>query len=137
VECVTLSTNAGGCARMCRTETGEDYRQKGGHTIANQRRVSPAPVIDKTRVNNQVRLIKSKEIRVVTDEGQLGIMDIDSALKIAGERDLDLVEIRPQAEPPVCKIMDYRSSNSRKARSSGRPRNNRRLSHSKKSGCAP
>lgn len=35
-------------------------------------------------------------------------MDIDSALKIAGERDLDLVEIRPQAEPPVCKIMDYR-----------------------------
>jgi len=93
---------------MCRTETGEDYRQKGGHTIANQRRVSPAPVIDKTRVNNQVRLIKSKEIRVVTDEGQLGIMDIDSALKIAGERDLDLVEIRPQAEPPVCKIMDYR-----------------------------
>ncbi len=35
-------------------------------------------------------------------------MDIDSALKIAGDRDLDLVEISPQAEPPVCKIMDYR-----------------------------
>jgi translation initiation factor IF-3 len=35
-------------------------------------------------------------------------MDIDSALKLAGERDLDLVEISPQAEPPVCKIMDYR-----------------------------
>jgi translation initiation factor IF-3 len=35
-------------------------------------------------------------------------MDIDSALKIAAERDLDLVEISPQAEPPVCKIMDYR-----------------------------
>ncbi len=64
--------------------------------------------MDKTRVNNQIRLIKAKEIRVVADEGQLGIMDIDSALKIAGERDLDLVEISPQAEPPVCKIMDYR-----------------------------
>ncbi|RPI37580.1 MAG: translation initiation factor IF-3 [Nitrospiraceae bacterium] len=76
--------------------------------MANQRRVSPARVVDKTRVNNQIRLIKSKEIRVVADEGQIGIMDIESALKLAGERDLDLVEISPQAEPPVCKIMDYR-----------------------------
>ncbi|MDA8105701.1 MAG: translation initiation factor IF-3 [Nitrospiraceae bacterium] len=83
-------------------------RQKGGHTIVNQRRESPGRVVDKTRVNNQIRLIKSKEIRVVADEGQIGIMDIDAALKIAGERDLDLVEISPQAEPPVCKIMDYR-----------------------------
>ncbi len=49
-----------------------------------------------------------KEIRVVADEGQIGIMDIDSALKIAVEQGLDLVEISPQAEPPVCKIMDYR-----------------------------
>ncbi len=68
----------------------------------------PGRVVDKTRINNQIRLIKSKEIRVVADEGQIGIMDIDSALKIAGERDLDLVEISPQAEPPVCKIMDYK-----------------------------
>jgi translation initiation factor IF-3 len=35
-------------------------------------------------------------------------MDIESALKMAEERDLDLVEISPLAEPPVCKIMDYR-----------------------------
>jgi translation initiation factor IF-3 len=68
----------------------------------------PPRVVDKTRVNNQIRLIKAKEIRVVADEGQIGIMDIESALKMAGERDLDLVEISPQAEPPVCKIMDYR-----------------------------
>ena len=68
----------------------------------------PGRVVDKTRVNNQIRLIKAKEIRVVADEGQIGIMDIDSALKIAGERDLDLVEINPEAEPPVCKIMDYK-----------------------------
>jgi translation initiation factor IF-3 len=92
----------------CKTETGKNHRPKGGHTIANQRRVLPGRVVDKTRVNNQIRLIKAKEIRVVADEGQIGIMDIDSALKIAGERDLDLVEISPQAEPPVCKIMDYR-----------------------------
>jgi translation initiation factor IF-3 len=59
-------------------------------------------------VNDQIRLTKAKEIRVVDDEGQIGIMDIDSALNLAGERDLDLVEISPQADPPVCKIMDYR-----------------------------
>jgi translation initiation factor IF-3 len=68
----------------------------------------PGRVVDKTRVNNQIRLIKAKEIRVVADEGQIGIMDIESALKLAGERDLDLVEISPKAEPPVCKIMDYK-----------------------------
>lgn len=64
--------------------------------------------MDKTRINNQIRLPKGKEIRVVADEGQIGIMDIAAALKLAEERDLDLVEISPQAEPPVCKIMDYR-----------------------------
>ena len=87
---------------------GKDCHYKGGNTIANKRRVSPRRVIDKTRINNQIRLIKAKEVRVVADEGQIGVMDIESALKIARERDLDLVEISPQADPPVCKIMDYR-----------------------------
>ncbi|MEJ2684745.1 MAG: translation initiation factor IF-3 [Candidatus Sulfobium sp.] len=64
--------------------------------------------MDRTRINNQIRMLKVKEIRVVADEGQLGVMDIDSALKLAQERELDLVEISPQADPPVCKIMDYR-----------------------------
>lgn len=68
----------------------------------------PKRVVDHTRVNNQIRLIKAKEIRVIADEGQIGIMDIESALKLAGERDLDLVEVSPDADPPVCKIMDYR-----------------------------
>lgn len=68
----------------------------------------PSRVVDLTRVNNQIRLIKAKQIRVVGDEGQIGIMDIESALKLAGERDLDLVEVSPDADPPVCKIMDYR-----------------------------
>lgn len=68
----------------------------------------PGRVVDKTRVNNQIRLIKAKEIRVIAEEGQIGIMDIESALKMALERDMDLVEISPQSDPPVCKIMDYR-----------------------------
>ncbi len=68
----------------------------------------PSKVVDLTHINNQIRLIKAKQIRVVADEGQIGIMDIESALKLAGERDLYLVEVGPDADPPVCKIMDYR-----------------------------
>jgi translation initiation factor IF-3 len=77
-------------------------------TITNRRRVLPSRVVDRTRVNNQIRLIKVNQIRVVANEGQIGIMDIESALKLAEERDLDLVEVSPDADPPVCKIMDYR-----------------------------
>ena len=52
--------------------------------------------------------ITDKELRVISDEGeQLGIMSAEEALKIAEERELDLVKISPQAKPPVCKIMDY------------------------------
>ncbi len=52
--------------------------------------------------------IRDKEIRVVTDDGeQLGVMSAADALKIAVQRNLDLVKIAPQAKPPVCKIMDY------------------------------
>ncbi len=52
--------------------------------------------------------ISDKEIRVVGDDGeQLGIMSAEQALKIAEEKNLDLVKIAPQAKPPVCKIMDY------------------------------
>lgn len=47
-------------------------------------------------------------MRVIDDEGgQLGVLDIDRALELARERGLDLVEVSPQAEPPVCRIMDY------------------------------
>ena len=52
--------------------------------------------------------IKFKEVRVIDSEGgQLGIMSIDKAIAAAYAKDLDLVNISPNAEPPVCKIMDY------------------------------
>lgn len=52
--------------------------------------------------------IKFKEVRVIGEDGsQLGIMPIDNALKAAYEKDLDLVNISPNATPPVCKIMNY------------------------------
>jgi translation initiation factor IF-3 len=48
------------------------------------------------------------EVRVIDSEGeQLGILPISEALAIAQERGLDLVEVAPNAEPPVCKVMDY------------------------------
>ncbi|MBQ1245515.1 MAG: translation initiation factor IF-3 [Clostridia bacterium] len=52
--------------------------------------------------------ITHKEIRVVTADGEpLGIMSSREALKLAYEKELDLVMIAPQATPPVCKIRDY------------------------------
>jgi len=52
--------------------------------------------------------IRDKEIRLIGADGeQLGIMSTKEALKISAEKDLDLVKIAPQAQPPVCRIMDY------------------------------
>ncbi|NLP30611.1 MAG: translation initiation factor IF-3, partial [Clostridiales bacterium] len=52
--------------------------------------------------------IREKEVRVIDSDGtQLGIMSIEDALKLSIERKLDLVNIAPNAKPPVCKILDY------------------------------
>ncbi len=52
--------------------------------------------------------IRAREIRVIDDEGnQVGVMDPREALKLAQEKNLDLVEISPTAQPPVCRILDY------------------------------
>jgi translation initiation factor IF-3 len=60
---------------------------------------------DQTRVNDRIRAPK---IRVVgTDGQQLGVMTVRDALLKAQSVGLDLVEIAPQADPPVCKIIDY------------------------------
>src|SRR5579864_4561102 len=60
---------------------------------------------DRIRVNDRIR---AREIRVVDEDGgQLGVMPPFEAIKLARERGLDLVEISPTADPPVCKITDY------------------------------
>ena len=52
--------------------------------------------------------IRDKEIRLVGEDGsQLGVMSSRDAMKLAIEKNLDLVKIAPQATPPVCRIMDY------------------------------
>ncbi len=59
----------------------------------------------RTRINEG---ITSSEVRLISSEReQIGIVPLVEALKIAGDSDLDLVEIVPAAEPPVCRIMDY------------------------------
>ena len=57
------------------------------------------------QINEQIR---DREVRVIDLDGsQLGIMSTADALKRAGEHNVDLVKIAPQATPPVCRIMDY------------------------------
>lgn len=57
------------------------------------------------RINQRIRV---PEIRVIGDDGEmLGIMPTSEALRRAHERGLDLVEVNPKADPPVCKILDF------------------------------
>ena len=66
------------------------------HTIAQEK---------SQRLNDE---ITAAEVRLVGEEGeQLGIVPIRQALALAEEAELDLVEIAPMAQPPVCKIMDF------------------------------
>jgi translation initiation factor IF-3 len=57
------------------------------------------------RVNERIR---AREVRLIDDKGaQVGIVSVTEALRIARERSLDLIEVAPNAQPPVCRIMDY------------------------------
>ncbi len=57
------------------------------------------------QINEEIR---AKEVRIVGDDGeQIGVIATSKALEMAYERDLDLVLMAPNAEPPVCRIMDY------------------------------
>jgi translation initiation factor IF-3 len=62
-------------------------------------------VVPKERINNQ---ITANEVRLISAEGKmLGVVKIKDALRKAEESELDLVEISPTAEPPVCRILDF------------------------------
>lgn len=73
---------------------------------AQYNRNRPGRVRDLTRINDRIRAPK---IRVIdgSSNQQLGVMTPQEALQIARQRGLDLVEISPDAKPPVCKIVDY------------------------------
>ncbi len=73
-----------------------------------RKRQQPKPVLtraNQTRVNHQ---IQSPEVRVISDSGeQLGVMSLSAALRLAEEQELDLVEVSPNANPPVAKLVDF------------------------------
>ena len=60
---------------------------------------------DDTRINDEITATRCRLIGV--DGSQLGLFDIRDAQRIADEQNLDLVEIAPNADPPVCRVMDY------------------------------
>jgi translation initiation factor IF-3 len=63
------------------------------------------PERDTTRINERIRV---PEVRLIDDEGsQIGVLKTADALRFAQERDLDLVEVAPEARPPVCRVLDY------------------------------
>ena len=80
---------ASGCAR-CGT------RRTRGALIAT----------DEPRINDRIR---AREVRLIDENGgQMGVTPLPDALAAARDRDLDLVEVAPDASPPVCRIMDFR-----------------------------
>jgi translation initiation factor IF-3 len=63
------------------------------------------PERDQTRINDRIRV---PEVRLIGDDGnQIGVVKTEEALEYAQERDLDLVEVAPEAKPPVCRVLDY------------------------------
>ena len=74
-------------------------------TIIKENNNAPVREGDGPRVNQEIRV---KEVRLIDENGEnKGIVSIKEALSLADEAGFDLIEISPQAVPPVCKIMDY------------------------------
>lgn len=71
-----------------------------------ERKVQKIAKNDATRINDEITARTCRLIGV--DGSQLGLFGVRDAQRIADEQNLDLVEIAPGAEPPVCKVMDYR-----------------------------
>jgi translation initiation factor IF-3 len=79
-----------GAFSICRWNTHHNHRSSN---------------ISEPRINERIRV---PEVRLVGPAGeQVGIVRIEDALRLAAESDLDLVEVAPQAKPPVCKLMDF------------------------------
>lgn len=82
---------------------GRDLRNQTIPVAINTR--SKEPAISDPRTNERIR---TNEVRLVGPGGeQVGVVPIDSALRLAQEADLDLVEVSPNSKPPVAKIMDF------------------------------
>lgn len=80
-------------------------RQPGGREAVHQKRRC-GPIRENYRVNREIR---SREVRLIDQNNQqLGVVAVAEAMRLAEEAELDLVEVAPEAKPPVCKIVDYK-----------------------------
>ena len=70
-----------------------------------RKRLVPQQEPDQHKINEK---ISAKEIRLVMKSEEPKVMSTYDAIKLAEEQEMDLVEISPNAKPPVCKIMDYK-----------------------------
>lgn len=79
-------------------------KKKTGY-VPGGRRLPMKPGEGEFNINMQIR---AKEVRLIAEGVEPGVFSIQRALEIADEQELDLVEISPNAEPPVCKVIDYK-----------------------------
>ena len=94
--------------------------------MRNDKRTAPKAPINEN--------ISAREVRLIGADGeQIGIVSIDEALRIADEAKLDLVEISADAQPPVCKVMDYGKHLFEKKKQANEAKKTRSRSRSKKS----
>jgi translation initiation factor IF-3 len=82
-------------------------QKKEAIAIRRKRSRGPARIIKEDQ-HNINRRIRAEEVRLVGDNVEIGVYPTRKALAIAEEQELDLVEISPNASPPVCKVMDYK-----------------------------
>lgn len=91
---------------MAYKPNGGFYKPKPTNNNQNQQRGAVKNENkDEHRINERIRGVS--EVRLVGDNVEMGIYSIQDAMRIAEEQELDLVEISPTANPPVCKVMDY------------------------------
>ena len=82
-----------------------------------------AEITTEPRINDRIR---TPQIRLINYTGeQVGVVDIEAALAMADEIGLDLVEIAPEANPPVCKILDFGKYKYQEAQKAREARQNR------------
>ena len=79
------------------------FNKPGGSGGFNRGRFAPRREAEH-RINH---LIRVSQVRLVGDNVEVGVYSTQEALKIAQQQELDLVEISPNADPPVCKVIDY------------------------------
>lgn len=82
----------------------QSQQRPGGRDMSQRRDFRGRENKDQHAINERIR---AREVRLVGDNVENGVVSIHEALRIADELGLDLIEISPNAEPPVCRVLDY------------------------------